>query len=621
MRRLSFLVALIALTSAILTLADGGDAEGKTRRHKLKPGAHPAGAATGRPAAKRPAKRAPVRTRAAVLADAPTSPDAIPRRLMIVGFDGKGAQVARGAAAAALRPIPSVRVVPLSPADAMRVGTAYGVEKTTGLAQRLNLTAVLYGTIKQAKREVSLSLTLANGEDGRVVGEIAFQARSLGVLRAKVKTQLWPKLQPLIDQAASPGRPESGEAPVAAAEPAGEVPEAPAERQTPPDRILKERKPPPPRPPAGEEAQAAAVPPIAEVPETSPKVPPVAGRKAAGSGEKEGEGTGATPIAAGEAGQEGDGNGEGEVPVERTERQPHRRPATGTDAEPEDEGIPGVQAHGDLDSERCSTAELSPGAGVMARRFNYRAEQRGALRGYSLFRAPVGRIEGTLYPFAGGRCRVSTGFGLRAAYERMGPVSSQLANRELGTQGSAYQVELVLRMVSGRLTLQPALGFLARQYRVDGDVVPTADYRAVGGGLDAELRGRYLAIALGASARWIMGAGTLGNADWFPNWTGYAASGHAQVSVAAADWMDLVLGGAAEYELFNFAIDRNAPSPNGVAGGAYDLYLQGTLSVRFRLGRGGRKGGGDRSDIAATAGGVRASSRRPPGGGAAVSSR
>ena len=251
----------------------------------------------------------------------------------------------------------------------------------------------------------------------------------------------------------------------------------------------------------------------------------------------------------------------------------------------------------------------------MARRFNYRDEQRGALRAYSLFRAPVGRIEGTLYPFAGGPCRVSTGFGLRAAYERMGPVNSQLANRELGTQGSAYQVELVLRIVTGRLTLQPSVGYLARQYHVDDNVVPAADYRAVGGGLDAELRGRYLFFALGASGRRIMGAGTLGTADWFPNWSGYAASGHVQLGVAATEWMDVVAGGAAEYELFNFSIDPNAPNPNGVAAGAYDLYLQGTLSIRFRLGR----GKGHRPDIATGAGGGARATRRTTAG--ALSSR
>jgi hypothetical protein len=587
MRRLSFLLALIALASAIL-VATGDDVEGKTRRRKLRTRAHPAAAAvSGRPVAKRPARRA--RTPGGAHADTPTSPDLIPRRLMIVGFDGRGAQAARAAAANALRPVASMRVVPLRPADAMRLGTEYGREKTAGLARRLNLTAVLYGTIKQTNREVRLSLLLANGEDGRIVGELTFEARTLGALRAKLKARLWSQLGRLIDQAASPGRPESGETPVAEAEPGttagGELPATPPERQPPRPRTageVPEIRPPQPRP-AGEASETS---PIGT--EAGPVAPP---------GEGQGE-------------AEGDGEASAEPPtVEAHERRP------GPD-EPGTDEIPALQAHGPPPTDRCSIAELSPGAGVMARRFNYRAEQRGALRGYALFRAPVGRIEGTLYPFAGGSCRVSTGFGLRAAYDRLGPVSSQVANRELGTQGSAYQVELVLRIVTGRLTLQPALGYLARQYRVDGDVVPAADYRAVGGGLDAELRGRYLFFALGASARRIMGAGTLGTADWFPNWSGYAASAHVQAGVAATDWMDIVVGGSAEYELFNFIVDPNAPNPNGVAGGAYDLYLQGTLSIRFRLGRG--TGPGTRTGSGGVGSSARAARRTPDG---ALSSR
>src|SRR5207237_636847 len=109
---------------------------------------------------------------------------------------------------------------------------------------------------KQDKRDVRLSLLLANGEDGRIVGELSFDARSLGALRAKVKAQLWSTLGPLVDQAASPGRPDSGETPIAAAEPgtpAGEVPETSPERK-----------------PARRRPAGAAHPRAGEVPETSP---------------------------------------------------------------------------------------------------------------------------------------------------------------------------------------------------------------------------------------------------------------------------------------------------------------------------------------------------------------
>jgi len=230
-------------------------------------------------------------------------------------------------------------------------------------------------------------------------------------------------------------------------------------------------------------------------------------------------------------------------------------------------------------------AEVSPGGGVMVRRFNYRGEELGALRGYALYRAPVGRVDGALFPFArDGRCSLSTGLGLRGGYERMAPINSQLADRELGTQAWSYQLDLVLRVVRGQLTVQPALGYLARRYHVDGDVVPGVDYRALGGGLDVSLRGRYLRFMIGARAWQMLNVGALKSATWFPQQSSYAMSAQAQVGIAAATWIDIVAGGSAEYESFTFTVDRSVPNPNGIATGAYDLYLQGTVSVRFRLG-------------------------------------
>ena len=52
------------------------------------------------------------------------------------------------------------------------------------------------------------------------------------------------------------------------------------------------------------------------------------------------------------------------------------------------------------------------------------------------------------------------------------------------------------------------------------------------------------------------------------------------------DWIDILLGGYAEYDFFSFNIASGQPYPNGVASGAFDLYLQGLLSVRFRFGAG-----------------------------------
>jgi hypothetical protein len=533
MRRLCLLFALVGLMSAILAGAGGAaDARALRRKVKGKTRAHPAAATAVHAPTRR--KRA-ARTQDAESAGTPTSPDVVPRRLMIVGFDGRGAQVARAAAADALRTIASVRVLPLAPAEAMRLGTAYGAEKTVGLAQHLNLTAVLFGKITQARRDVRLSMQLANGEDGRVVGEMNFQARSVGALRTKVRAQLWSKLSPLIDRAASPGPPATivseGELPI------DRPRELPAEPPVP-------EAEPPAKPPG-------AVAPLAA--ESDDEEAPAPAGTGAGGGKPRPHAGGPTGVGA------ADGEAEHEI-----EAVVEDRPATAP--------------------QRCPVAELSPGAGIMARRYNYRAEQIGALRGYSLYRAPVGRIDGTLYPFSGGGCRVGNGVGLRGSYEIMGPVTSQVGGRHLGTQASAYELDLVLRIVSGRLTVQPALGFLARQYHVDGQVVPSADYRAVGGGVDVALRGRILGFGIGAAGWGILHVGELESAAWFPRQSHFGVTARAQASVAVSPWIDIVAGATAQYETFTFTVDQGAANPNGIAGGAYDFYVQGTAGVRFRLG-------------------------------------
>ena len=124
----------------------------------------------------------------------------------------------------------------------------------------------------------------------------------------------------------------------------------------------------------------------------------------------------------------------------------------------------------------------------MFRRFNYRDEQRGALRGYTLYRAPVVRIEGTIYPFGGGLCRrLLSGLGLRLAYEQQAPVNATLAGNSLSTSASAYQAELVLRMARGRFTWQPAIGYYVRQYSVEtgGHARPPTTARSARGSTEA----------------------------------------------------------------------------------------------------------------------------------------
>ncbi len=540
MRRLAALFLLVALTSMLLSLAsESAEARAKRKNPRRRAGSH-ATAVTSEPDS----------------AAAPTPPDVvIPRRLLVLGFGGVGAQAVRSATLAALRKKPSLTLVPLRPSEALKIGTNYSPQKTVGLAKRLNLTAVLFGEVTRERGKVMATFTLANGEDARIVGEIPLEARSLGALRTKIRTQLWSNLSPLIDQSASPGRPEAPETPADGTSPeskapAGETPIAPETSET--------KAPPRAGPPGG---RRPPVPPKPE-PEVTPPV----------EGQPEGEPEGATT----EEKPEKPAGGAVEVVPER---QPRKPGTTAGETPPGgEEGVPAPPAT------PCSLADLEPAGGVMFRRFNYRDEQRGALRGYTLLRAPIGRIEGTIYPFSGGLCRRFPSLGVRLAYEQQAAVKAKLAGNSLSTSASAYQAELVLRFVRGRFTWQPAIGYYVRRYSVETGVVPTADYRSIGAQLDGSWRLRLFTFELGVGGRRPLGVGTLGQSDWFPGLSALTVTGRAQIGLAVTDWIDILLGGYLEYDSFSFTIASGQPYPNGVASGAFDLYLQGLLSMRFRFG-------------------------------------
>lgn len=539
MRRLAALFLVVALASMILSLAsDSAEARAKRKNPRRRAASH-ATAVTSEPDS----------------AAEPTSADVvIPRRLLVLGFGGVGAQAVRTATLGALRKKPSLTLVPLRPSEALKIGTNYSPQKTVGLARRLNLTAVLFGEVTRERGKVMATFTLANGEDARIVGEIPFEARTLGALRAKIRTQLWSKLAPLIDQSASPGRAEAPETPVEATPPEGK-PTAGAAGETPPEtetpEVPETKTPPPPRTgsPGG---RRPPVPPKGE-PEVTP---PVEGEPTEEQPEKPAGG----PVEI--------------VPEKRPHKPTGETPPGGEGATPAAPATP------------CSVADLEPGAGVMFRRFNYRDEQRGALRGYMLLRAPVGRIEGTIYPFGGGLCRRLPSLGVRLAYEQQGPAKATLAGASLSTSASAYQAEVVLRIVHGRFTWQPAVGYYVRRYSVETGVIPTADYRSIGARLDGTWRLRLFTFELGVGGRRPLSVGTLGNSDWFPGVSALAVTGRAQIGLAVTDWIDILLGGYLEYDYLNFNIAGGQPYPNGVAAGAYDVYMQGLLSMRFRLGLG-----------------------------------
>jgi hypothetical protein len=231
----------------------------------------------------------------------------------------------------------------------------------------------------------------------------------------------------------------------------------------------------------------------------------------------------------------------------------------------------------------CSILDLDAGGGVMIRMFNYRQEERGALRAYTLRPAPVGRVEVALRPFAGRSCGGAGALGLRASFEQTAPVSATVGGRHLGTTAFAYAAELVLRLHFGTLTVEPSAGFFARRYAVEGRVVPDLTYRAVGGGLRIALRLGRVLVEVDGGGRLVLDAGQIQSDAWFPRAEATTYAGRARLGVVLTDWLDVLAGGDAEYSSFDLNASADGLYPNGVAAGAYDLYATATLTLRAHV--------------------------------------
>ena len=262
-------------------------------------------------------------------------------------------------------------------------------------------------------------------------------------------------------------------------------------------------------------------------------------------------------------------------PVAISEPEPAPQPEPTPEQEPKSE--PKLRQPA---ARQCVHFELELGGGAQGRNFNYVHEQRGALRGYRANPAPLLRAELGLYPLVSASCRVSGGVAF--GYDRLLKVESQLAGRALPTTGFGGHAEFVLRLSLGPLTLQPGLGYSDRHFAINGGFIPDVSYHALRASLRADLVLDPFLIELRGGGHLPLDAGRLDNADWFPNARGIGYDAEARLGVRFVDWLDLLVGARLEFYSFNLHASTDGAYPRGVAQGAYDRYIDGALSLRFR---------------------------------------
>jgi cell division septation protein DedD len=262
---------------------------------------------------------------------------------------------------------------------------------------------------------------------------------------------------------------------------------------------------------------------------------------------------------------------------------PPEKPAPESPSEPEPEPEP--ESEPTTTSGSCPFLELDAALGITQRAFNWVDEAFGSpLRGYRSSNVPYGALRATYRPFAHAACGFPSRLGMRVGYERAFGIHSTLGGQELDTLAFAFEAQVELEVPLGPFFfVTPRTDFVYRHFQVGGSYTADPRYMLWALGLDGGVRlGPFLA-ELGWSARFVLDAGSLQAADWFPNATGFGWQGEARLGAAPLPWLDAFA--LAEYESYSFDLHTTEPGtyPNGIAAGSYDRYLRLGIGARFYI--------------------------------------
>jgi hypothetical protein len=268
-------------------------------------------------------------------------------------------------------------------------------------------------------------------------------------------------------------------------------------------------------------------------------------------------------------------------PKPEPEPEPEPEPKPEPESKPEPAEKPEPEPEPARTDGTCPFLELDLALGATQRAFNWVDEVRGPLRGFDMNYAPYGTLRAAYRPFAHSRCGFMSGFGVRLGYERAFGITSTLGQQALDTLAFAFEGQVELKIPFSVFFVTPRTGFVYRQFQVAGNYTPDPRYKLWALGLDAGMRLGVFLTELGGSARFVLDAGSLQSADWFPEATGFGWQAEARIGAAPLAWLDAYA--LVEYESYSFDLNPTATGayPNGVATGSYDRYLRFGLGARF----------------------------------------
>jgi hypothetical protein len=218
-----------------------------------------------------------------------------------------------------------------------------------------------------------------------------------------------------------------------------------------------------------------------------------------------------------------------------------------------------------------------------SRDFRYVDRLTPTLRSYSLFAAPLARVDGELYPLARSGLPVLEGLGVIADYAVAFALSSADASgASVGTSWSQLDVGARERIALGRAVLLGLHGGYGQiLYSFDGSPdttaqLPSAEYRFVRGGVDARVLFGALSLYADGSYLGVLSTGSVGT--YFPRETVGGVEIRAGLAHGFGAGFQVSL--EASYTRFFYTLNP-APGDAYVAGGALDQIASASLGLGY----------------------------------------
>ena len=411
------------------------------------------------------------------------------------------------------------------------------------VATRHGARAFVDGHVVMGKKGWTVTLTVRNGADGKVLDT------------AKVRAGWLPALMKRIDAEASTAL--------------GAIEEADA-------------------PAAGQSARRAAT-----ANETGAAEPPVS-EPAAAPAEREAAASADPAAAATEEPAI-------EPEAEPAEKAPVQEPDASVEADPAEDAAPKAREEAKSTGPKPYPLELAASFGVFSRTFEYHQDVNENLRPYRLPFGPTSALRARWYPAAHFTDEMPAHIGIVGEFERSAGTSSTTEEGErFGTAMQQFSVGSRWRALGRHHEFGVSFVYGQHSYLIDGDrasgataanglpvdrdYVPDVSYSYLRPGFDARIGFGIFHVGAGFGYRSVISMGDVGEDAWFPRATAAAIDASLGGGVEVIRDLTLTLG----VDVRRYALDMNVEAgdigqPRDVAGGAVDQYVAGRLGIEWRL--------------------------------------